>query len=213
MLPDAMAEAQRRQAEADASRGAMFDMLRGKGAGWVLLFGGAAIAGLLVYGRPLALLMAALALAATTAAVMAGSILQEAARRRLAEGRARSARRLDAAHRAYVFAVLALSGYLVFRQVAAEFPAHRNGDDSVMWVFLLGLVITSAPGILLAMRQRDPGFAAAAMGVMLLVNAAAFFAAAGALDAWGGLAMVYGVGFCVAFGVSLLPMRPLPPAS
>jgi uncharacterized membrane protein len=183
MPPDATAEAQRRQDEADASRGAIFDRLSGKAAGWVLLFGGAAIVGLLVYGRTLALLMAALALAATTAAVMAGGILQEAARRRLAEGRARSARRLHAAHRAYVFAVLSLSGYLVFRQVAAEFPAHRNGDDSVMWVFLLGLVITSAPGILLAMRQRDPGFAAAAMGVMLLVNAAAFLAAAGALDA------------------------------
>lgn len=208
-----MAEGGRRQDGAAADRSRMYDILRGKGAAWVVLFGGAGIVGLLVHGRTLVLLGAALALAATTAAVMAGTMIHAAGRRRLAEGRARSGQGLDVAYRAYVFAVLTVSGYLVFRQVAAEFPAHRAGDESAILVFLLGLVITSAPGILLASRHREPGVVSAAMGVMVLVNAAAFFAATGVLDAWGGLPMVYAVGFCVAFGVSLIPSRPLPPAA
>jgi hypothetical protein len=205
-----LTEKKRRQAQANAYLSAMYDIRRGAAAGWTLLFGGAAIVGLLVHGRYLVLLVAALALAATTAAVMAGTVIHEAGRRRLAEGRTRSGQALNAAYRAYIFAVLSVSGYLVFRHFSAEFPAHRDGDESAILVFLLGLVITSAPGILLAIRQRNPVFAAAAMGVMVLVNAVAFFAATGVLDAWGGLAMVYGLGFCVAFGVSLLPSSPLP---
>jgi hypothetical protein len=43
-----MAEGGRRQDGAAADRSRMYDILRGKGAAWVVLFGGAGIVGLLV---------------------------------------------------------------------------------------------------------------------------------------------------------------------
>ena len=204
-----MTEKDRGQDAIDAFLVTNFDRMLGKGAAWIVLFGGVGIVGLLVYGRYLEVLLAALALAVTIFAVMAGNIIDKAGRRSLLAGQTVRGWSLHVAYRAYIFAVLAVSGYLVFRHLSLSFPALRGGDEGLYFSWILCLVITSTPGIFLAWRRRERNFGMAGF-VMLLVNAAAFLAATGTWDEWGGLAMVYIVGFCTAFGVSLLPLRPLP---
>ena len=204
-----LTEKERRQDAIDAFLVNNFDGMLGKGAAWIVLFGGIGVVWLLVYGRYFDLLLAALALGVTTFAAIAGDIIDKAGRRRLLAGQTVRGRSLHVAHRAYTFMILAVSGYLVFRNLSLSFPALRDGDESLYFSWILCLVITSAPGIFLAWRRRERSFGLAGF-VMLLVNAAAFLAASGTWDEWGGLAMVYTVGFCTAFGVSLLPLRPLP---
>ena len=205
-----MTEKDRRQDAIDAARLYFFEDGLDKMTIVLVLFGGVGIVGLLFYGRYFDLLLAALALGVTTFAVMAGNIIDKARRRSLLADQTGLGQTLHVAYRAYIFAVLAISGYLVFRYFSVSFPALREGDEAVHYSWILCLVITSAPGVIPAWKLREWTFGCLAIPIMCLVNCIAFIAVQGDLDEWGGLAMVYTVGFCVAFGVSLLPSRPLP---
>ena len=205
-----LTEKDRRKDAIDGTRLYLFEYGLDKMTIVLVLFGGVGIVGLLVYGRYVDLLLATLALGVTTFAVMAGNTIDKARRRSLLARQTGLGRSLHVAYRAYIFAVLAMSGYLVFRYFSLSFPTLREGDEALYYGWILCLVITSAPGIIPAWKLREWTFAGIAIPIIVLVNCIAAIAVQGDLDEWGGLAMVYVVGFCVAFGVSLLPSRPLP---